>query len=218
MRILLLLLTSVIFCSCSDSQDKQSESKNIDFASFEKILSDTIYPIKASLQRKGLFLNIQVPVQEIYYQNKMNVTCEKIILMSKEKLQNFDTLWINFDVKEAKGEKMIQYYPKERFSFVIDLYTKNKMYRDFNHYIFKNFDGEKLSSFSMYLKVLKKGVDARVSDDYIQVLYGYIDERQGNIQGTFNTEVLKTLKKVIIDGKEWPDFNPADVDYFLNYN
>lgn len=209
-------LLTLILTSCSSHVEK---SEPIDVLQIERIVSDYIYPAKVSVRAPGsILINLKTPLHEIYYESKLGVLRDKIILLVQNNLTNIDSLFINFDVKESKGELMLEYFTKEQIKGIIHFNQTNKMYSDFNDRIFRNFDGNKLHSFSLYLKVLKKMYPKEVvQDDYILLLYDYIDERQGVTNGNKAENILKELKRVIVEGKEWKDFDERDIDYFLNY-
>ncbi len=218
MKTVLSILGLLFLINCSDNSinPKLTTTDDVDLKEIEKTITDSLYPVKVTKKGNGILLNMQTPMPEIYYESKLSIIFEKVVLLTKTKINDFDTLWINFDVKESNGEQMIRFYDKKTFLGVIEFNSKNKMYCDFNAYILKHLDGEKLAHLSKYLKILKH-VDSTVPTDYIVLLNDYIDERHGYTKGTHAADILTALKKVIVDGKEWPNFSLKDVDYFLLY-
>jgi hypothetical protein len=218
-KILLLLFSSSLFFACgSDIKVENNSLGNTELKSLEKLINDSVYPATIKHERNKITVNLKTPVTEIYFESRMVVTCERIVLLLKNEVPKIDSLLINFEVPEAKGEPNIRFYDQRTMTGVIQFNETNKMYHDFNSYIFKNLNGSKLEQFTIYLKVLKSVEPKSVPTvDYIETLYNYIDETQNKSKGDTTKKVIEALKKLIVDTQEWKGYNPTDVDYFLNY-
>ena len=217
-----LFVLNLIFVSCTETVVKEINSPKETAAidTISKRINDNLFPISNFLHKGSLFkIELTLPISEIYYENKLNIIREEVILLISEQTNSIDSVFINFKVSGSNSpDEFLVLYDKKLIDKVVDFNSKNKMYRDFNQFILKNIDGNELAQLSVYLKVLKT-VDPKIvkTDDFIQLLYDYIDEFQKKPKATPNRDILIALKKLIIDGKEWKDFNPNDIDYFLNY-
>jgi hypothetical protein len=221
-KLLKIVVLSLIFWSCnSDTEKKVVHSEDeAPINNISKRINDSLFHVNSFLYKGNLLkIELKLPISEIYYENKVNIIREEVILLISEQSSNIDSVFINFKVNESHHpDEFLVLYDKKLIDKVVDFNSKNKMYRDFNKFILKNINGDELAQFSVYLKVLKT-VDPKIvkTDDFIQLLYDYIDEFKNKSNPTPNRDILIALKKLIIDGKEWKDFNPNDIDYFLNY-
>lgn len=224
--ILFILLLPLSLERCTSELEEQKEAEKVkvesikgNIGAIQKIISDSLYPNNIVYTGNRLMINLNTALPEMYYENKMGVIRERAIFLIRDKIKQVDTLWINFDIKELKKEPLIAYYDRPGIDKVIQLESNDKMQYDFKSYIVKHLDGEKLFRFSTYLTAVKTAnPEFEVSDDYIQMLFLLIDESRGKLKNRYIRQILITLRNLIIlDNKEWKDFNQEDVDYFLNY-
>lgn len=219
----LILLLSFFLVACTDEEAtntaKQAEDIKGNIGAMQKIISDSLYPTNIVYTEDHLMINLKTPLPEMYYEKKMDVIRQRAIFLIHDKIQQIDTLWINFDIIELKKEPMIVYYDRLRIDKIIQVESNDKMHYNFESYIIKHLDGEKLHKFSIYLGTVKMAnPELNISDDYVQMLFLLIDENRGKLNDAHIRQILITLKNLIIaDKQEWKDFNPEDINYFLNY-
>lgn len=222
---IIILISFLFFYGCDDApkaeiEDVISERNRLEtLTDLRESINSKLYPVSSFEYRNNcLKVGLSIPICEAYYENKLTIIREKAILLIADQTNRFDSIIVSFKIKEAPEDELPVLYDRALVNKVTDFYSKNKMYRDFNDFILKNIDGNELAQFSIYLKVLKK-VDPKVvkTDDFIQLIYDYIVEVQEGSVTASNRDIIVALKKLIMDGNEWKDFNPTDIDFFLSY-
>ncbi len=101
--------------------------------------------------------------------------------------------------------------------------NKVRIYYDFKKYLVLNVKGDKISKLNFIIENLIKNRKSKnpinVKDnDFIQAALSYatyycIPEKKDD----FYKKLLEAIKEVAQDKEVWPNFNPQDIDYFLDY-
>ena len=108
------------------------------------------------------------------------------------------------------------------YKMVKDIVAFNNQYQttfNFKKYIYKNIRREKLMKFNAIIAdLLIDRPDAPLKEkDFILAIMNYADDCMGLRKDLFYTKLLKAIKEMASDKELWPDFNPQDIDYFLEY-
>ncbi len=220
----------LIFNSCSNIDDNdvilnRNEIKNAQPSILQlskKLETEFIYKTEVKANKNGsIFVEvINAPLQEMYFDSRLMVLRQRIVLILANTNFNGDSLFISFIFKEAKGEKDLVCYTKNAREFIISRYSSNLAYKSFNDYLYLNVDGSKMDKFSIYLKVTKENnKNVFVPTDYVELVYNYLDESQGrgNSKTKYSKKILEELKRFLLETKDWKEFNEEDINYFLNY-
>ncbi|MFN7911774.1 MAG: hypothetical protein ACK5QC_08100 [Bacteroidota bacterium] len=225
-----MIIFFIVFTSCINTIDNNelSPSKKTNNAEIsisdlsEKLKMQFIYKtsVKKSKTNSVFVEVLNPPLHELYFESRLIILRQRIILILSNSNYNYDSLFISFKFKEARGEKDLVCYTKTAREFFINRYLSNLAYQSFNDYLFLNVDGSKMKKFSIYLRVLKEMYPESIkSFDYVQLVYNYLDEKQGrgNSKTKFSKEMLEELKRFLLETKDWKEFNEEDINYFLNY-
>ena len=229
-RIKILIIAFAMLVSCNNN-DKPKESKetsnrqnhdSIDIAKINMDLKDIAHKTAIKFYDDTLSIDLFIEPEDFNYSKYYTDLIIELIVCD-----------ISKDITPRHKIKITRCYEKgirekpELISndmiYKILSINKIKTYYDFKKYLVKNVRGEKLMKFNSIIDNLiknrksKKPVNVK-DNDFIQAVLSYatyycIPEEKDD----FYRKLLEAIKDVAKDKELWPDFDPNDVDYFLDY-
>lgn len=216
-KFFILAMLIMFLTSCNEGDKNDGISKVNIFK--EKLKQKFLYKTEVYNRNNSVFVKvIEPPLYEIYYETRLMILRQKIVLILNETTTSCDSLFISFAFKEVKGDTDLVCFTKTARDIFCSKYSTNIAFKSFYDYLYLNMNGEKVKIFSSYFKVLKKFYPKSINTfDYIQHVYNYLDEYQGKGKHQHTKEMLQELKNFLLETKDWKEFNEEDINYFLHY-
>lgn len=213
--------------SCNPEETKENIDNNEHLKDVSSLQIDNIKAIlnqfdyKTSLSKVGDTIKIDLFVDSEDYHSPYFVKLVKelmVVAISKE-IKVDDKIVITEVLSNGVRNKTPDLI---NFKTVQELAAFNSRYKttfDFKKYIYKNIRKDKLMKFNAIIAdLLIDRPNAPLKEkDFILAIMNYADDCMGLRKDDFYTKLLKAIKEVASDKTLWPDFNPQDIDYFLEY-
>lgn len=188
-------------------QNITETTRKFDYPCTLSIISDTLM-FELSFDSTNYYSPLYVP-------NALDLLVKNI---SKDMKQN-NTLKLITRSNQAKYNRVYLYNYND-VKNIDSVFNDSNVLTVFKRYIYKNIRQEKLLRFNLIVNHLLENMNnSEVKTmDYIDVVLKYSKECENPKLGDFYTNLLIEVRNFALSDSEWwPDFNPQDVDYFLNY-
>ncbi len=221
-----IFLLFVLVVSCSDSHNNTviqnnivstKTDNNLKVKEIDTILSRNYYLSKVLIKDSILTIKMETPFEDFYSPDRVPILREFSIIQIKDYLNDIrGIVFINYlKVDSTKDDKV--YFERKEFLELITFNTSNKRIFDFKMYILNNIDHNKTSKFNGFLDALNKiDNETIIVKDYITLILKF--ENECEKKENKYKEILIKLKSMILENKDlWQDYDPQDIDYFLDY-
>jgi hypothetical protein len=207
----------LLLVACTDNKTEKISETQIH--SIDKTIEKFDYPCKLSVLADTFIVKITFDstnyYSSLYVPNALDLLIKNI---SKDLKQNNKLKLIT--ISNQSKYNAVYNYTYNEVKYIDSVFNDNSTITVFKKYIYKNIKQEELLRFNLIVNnILENMENSQVKTaDYIDVVLKYSKECENPRLGNFYTNLLiETRKFALSDLEWWPDFNPQDVDYFLDY-
>ncbi|MFN7910832.1 MAG: hypothetical protein ACK5QC_03345 [Bacteroidota bacterium] len=227
-----LIFCSLMIVSCNDNKPVSENKLEIGEKPFndslntnrtiDQALNNISHKTKSKWVGDTLQINLLVDKDDYISEHYIEVLTEVIVCDVSEILKpNCKIKLIECTEFESKNTN-VEIINNEMIQKILSV-NKVKIYYDFKKYIVNNIKGEKLVKLNLIIEKLikdRKSVESNPlsKNDFIIATMEYATKYcLPSNKNDFYRKLLLAIKEISIDKELWPDFNPKDVDYFLDY-
>jgi hypothetical protein len=224
-----------IFCffllSCNEVQKDDAISNkgismvrknSLNLDSLDSHLSDLNHNIVSSISNDTLRITVSLTKDDYVSDHYLDILKELVICNISKDISPSQNLVIVESIGNDPRDKFPFFITNEMKKNVL-LVNTYKIHTDFKKYIVKNINGTKLGKLNMIIEHLIN--TKKISPDRAFNVYDFVLAVKGYAayyclpkeKNEFYKKLLIEIKKTASDKELWPDFNPNDIDYFLQY-
>ncbi len=202
---------------------KETTVINIDFKQTDENLNNILgHKTFTKLSNDTLCIDLFVNNDDYVSENYLRILFELVACSVSKNVKKNQVIKITECLENGRRNETPEIIDNAMLEKILSV-NNVKIYYDFKKYIVNNIKGEKIGKFNMIIEHLIKNRKSKrpnplKENDFVQAVMSYATYYcLATEKDDFYIKLLLAIKETAQDKELWSDFNPADIDYFLNY-